>query len=271
MKKTITIFFALTVTLTLWAAQSYSVFKVKGAVEIVDGAGGNHLAEPREEVTLHTVVDIPDNGQIAILNNETKSIFRSVKTGRIKVAALISDARRQSDKTVKRAIDEMKNDVAQGSGGTKNKPQGAVMRDASPGALSLERVVADAILSGRSAEDMPLSYSKVYSSDSTYVFKITSTFDEPLYVNIASVVDKNAALLFDVRYTQGEPYVMVQKGDNVIDAFEFYGDDDANLVLIATNYPFDVQSVQAMLRNGLPSTTQTVIPEAIKLWVSTKR
>lgn len=260
---------------------------------IVDEDGTSHEARPREALTLQTLVDIPSDGHIAVLNNDTRAIFRSIGTGRFSVAALISEARRQSDATIKRTISEIKNDTNHKNGGTNNKPQGGCFRNTPNSTGSADKhgrnqvgrngipdddmafdyrvaqIISHAILSGYRSEDSPLSYRRVYSADSSYVYAITSTAEEPLYVNIAIVSPTSSRLLFT---TQSAPYqscLMVSKGENIIDAFEFYGGENENFVLIATDIPFDVRTVDTLLRKGLRSSTKVLIPSDIKLWIST--
>lgn len=263
------LFLALGTTCAL-AETQLSVFKIKGDVTAVS-AGAEVALKPREEVGMQTVLNIPEGGSVSLLNKDTKQIFRSLATGRVKVANILKDARRQSDAAVRRTAEEIGRDVADGSGGRKSRPQGAAMRDVSEGSVSVERVIADALLAGRECAESPVSFSRRYDSDSTYVFEIHSTCPEPVFVNIADVSSPARALLFDVRYSEGEQFVTVGQGTTVIDAFRFYGGEERPLILIASNSPFDVQAVQVMLRKEQLSTAQTAIPDGLQLWLTSVR
>lgn len=252
------------------AQAQLSVFKVNGAVTAV-ADGGETALKPRDVVGIQTVVNIPEGGSVAILNKDTKQIFRSLTTGRIKVANILKEARRQSDASVRRTAEEIGRDVSDGSGGRKSRPQGAAMRDVSEGAVSVERIIAYALLAGRECSESPVSFTRRYDSDSTYVFEIHSTCPEPVFVNLADVSSPSRSLLFDVRYSEGEPFVTVGQGTTVIEAFRFYGGEERPLILIASNSPFDVQAVQVMLRKEHAQAAQTAIPDGLQLWLTTVR
>ena len=73
------------------------------------------------------------------------------------------------------------------------------------------------------------------------------------------------ALMLDVRYSSGQPYIAVGQGTTTLDAFEFYGEPTGPLYIVATNIPFDTQAVQTLLRNPATSGTPAPIPTGLSI------
>ncbi len=248
-------------------AAPYVVFKVKGNITRI-AEGENVSLKPREEIGLKTVLDIPEGAQVTILDKETKRIFRSLKSGKMSVRSILKEARAHADAIVKNAGGIVMRSLEDGTAGGAQRPQGSIVRGDGDKALSLEKLVANAILTEAYSPECPVSFRRSYNADSTYVYEIISERPEALYVNIADVSSSPAILLFDVRYSQGEPFVTVGKGSTLIDAYEFYGEDAHRYVLVASNYPFDVQSVQSLLKGKVEGDNNVAVPDGIQLWLS---
>ena len=262
MKKISTLLTLLIIALSASAAQRLTVFKVKGEVT-AEINGSTVILTPRTELSMQTMLHIPDGAQLSILNQDTKTVFRSTAPGSMKVAKSISESRKKSDSMVKNILTEIYRDIADGSGGVKNAPGGVVMRG--DGDMSVERAVAYAILAGKNTGHCPLKLSRAYSADSSYVYRIESASSSPLFINIANAGTTPPALMLDVRYSSGQPYIAVGQGTTTLDAFEFYGEPTGPLYIVATNIPFDTQAVQTLLRNPATSGTPAPIPTGLSI------
>lgn len=268
MKRLITLFLVCMSLLAAVAAPKLTVFKVSGDVT-ADIDGTVRPLKSRDEVKMQTVVHIPEGAYVTILNHDTKKLFSSVKSGDFKVANIIAEARKQSSAVVYRAGASVLDVMSKGAGGKQTKPQGVAVRGSGSGEISVERIVADALISGRSDSQSPVSFRRKYNADSTYVYEITSKIEDPVYVNIVDCSEPQRRLLFDVDYSQGEPYVLIGPGTTAVDAFEFFGGEEGKYILVATNYPFDVQMVQMMLKSHKASEEGTALPENLKMWLTT--
>ena len=235
MKKISTLLTLLIIALSASAAQRLTVFKVKGEVT-AEINGSTVILTPRTELSMQTMLHIPDGAQLSILNQ---------------------------DSMVKNILTEIYRDIADGSGGVKNAPGGVVMRG--DGDMSVERAVAYAILAGKNTGHCPLKLSRAYSADSSYVYRIESASSSPLFINIANAGTTPPALMLDVRYSSGQPYIAVGQGTTTLDAFEFYGEPTGPLYIVATNIPFDTQAVQTLLRNPATSGTPAPIPTGLSI------
>jgi len=253
-------------SLTLSAA-GYTVFKVKGDVtRVVDGK--EITLKPHEKVTLRTVLNIPQGAQVSILNNDTKLLFRSLESGQKSVMSIIREARAQSDAIVSNAYGMIRRSLSEGMAGGTHKPQGLIVRGEGKETISLEQILANGLKTGNYSSESPVSFRRKYNADSTYIYEISSDYPGIVYVNIADVTASPAVLLFDVRYSAGEPFVAVGQGTTDVSAYEFYGGEDHCFVLVASNYPFDVQSVQTMLRSQEKVDNIIGLPEEVKVWLS---
>lgn len=267
MKRLFVLFLACMSMIAAFGTPRLTVFKVTGNVT-ADIDGAVKPLKSRDEVKMQTVVHIPDGGSVTILNHDTKKLFTSLKTGDVKVANIMSEARKQSSAVVRRAGASVLDVMSEGAGGRKTKPQGVAVRGSGSGDISVERIVADALISGRSDSQSPVSFRRKYNADSTYVYEITSKVEDPVYVNVVDCSEPQQRLLFDVDYSQGEPYVLVGPGTTAVDAFEFFGGEDGKYILVATNYPFDVQMVQMMLKSHKAPEEGTALPENLKMWLT---
>ena len=251
MKKSILLLLTTLLVLPLWAQSRYSVYKIKGAVQICP-KGQNTWAEParKQDLQLGDRLQLGQQSAITIFDSSNSLLYTYEKTGECTVMEAVRSVRNQAgartsavNAEMKRSIQGHGSDPAYGALGASFRGQGEASYTDSLSASLHQLAVSQ-------PKESQLSLDLISDEDAA-VFKVSNKSNIPLYINVLRINGQDLTVCLEFNGKDGEEGILLSAGAHaVLDQYPFVPQDGARYVVFGTARCYDTRSLQRDLKRG---------------------
>lgn len=232
------------------AQSKYELYNISGEVQYKARYGAEWAkANAHQEINISDSLSIPVGGEVVILRQDTKELFRSLSTGKMKMYDVVRAAKEQSSQTLQLAVNQFRENMSSKSDGTSYTMVGATTR-------SLEdKNIEDSILITIHSMAYSVLMDQLFASDELIAsvvtsaegmcFSIKNNYPHDLYINILCV-DKQAkrAHLLYTDLKEESPFIFVPAGQILMmDMRHFVGLEELILIPFGTQNVYDTNLI----------------------------
>lgn len=248
----------LSFTTALEGQNIYQIFKTTQGVTISSASIQNAPVTKRMEVKMGDMLNIPEGGEVAILEKNTRQIYSysSSKGNSIKVAKILIDAKKQAGNNIAAINNGLMTSINERKlPGYNYSVQGATYRGAATDSITLAvySALCHAIEQGKTSPSLSL---ELKNNGETFYFITGNSGSSPVFFNIIRLGEA-PHICIPADSSKGTPcLIMDANGTWSGEQIQFVYEEGDKYLIFATDQPFNSQLLQQMFNKKQKTTAK---------------